>query len=195
MDCSAADRSRTYVQTTGYDVTIAALHNTRVGRIGIGFGCVVVVCALLSSCVSQKAPDLGDRAPAFETKSLEGEPLAFRPVSGSVCILYFWADWCPRCEEDFRLMDKLYQQWKTQAAPPRFLAVDVGQTEEHVRNFAQRMKISFPIYMDHDGKVARSFGVKGLPTYFLVDGKGVIRSVILGWTDEKTLLAEIAKIQ
>lgn len=176
-------------------MTIPALHDKRADGIRIGFACSLVACMLLSSCLGPKAPDLGDRAPAFETKSLEGEPLAFRPVSGSVCILYFWADWCSRCEEDFRLTDKLYQQWKTQAAPPRFLAVDVGQTEEHVRNFAQRMKISFPIYMDHDGKVARSFGVKGLPTYFLVDGQGVIRSVILGWTDEKTLRAEIAKIQ
>jgi peroxiredoxin len=92
-------------------------------------------------------------------------------------------------------MEKLYQQWSKQAEAPRFLAVDVGQTDEHVRNFVKRMKISFPIYLDHDGKVARSYGVKGLPTYFIVDRKGVIRHVILGWADEKTLLAEIAKIE
>ncbi|MBI5250177.1 MAG: TlpA family protein disulfide reductase [Desulfomonile tiedjei] len=174
---------------------MSALHNTRADGIRIGLACSLVACMLLSSCLSQKAPDLGDRALAFEAKSLDGQPLTFKPVSRRVHLLYFWADWCPRCEDDFHLMEKLYQQWSTQAEAPRFLAIDVGQTEEHVRNFVKRMKISFPIYMDHDGKVARSFGVKGLPTYFVIDRQGVIRHVILGWADEKTLLAEIAKIE
>ena len=74
------------------------------------------------------------------------------------------------------------------------ISIDVGQTEEHVRNFVNRMKTSFPIYMDHDGKVARSYGVKGLPTYFLIDGQGAIRHITLGWAEEKTLLDEIRKI-
>jgi peroxiredoxin len=195
MDLSAADRGRTDVQTTGYGVSTPALHNRWADGIRLGFGWAFVACTLLSSCLSQQAPDLGDRAFAFEIRSLEGDPIIFKPVSGRVHLLYFWADWCPRCEDDFHLMEKLYQQWSTQAEAPRFLAIDVGQTEEHVRNFVKRMKISFPIYMDHDGKVARSFGVKGLPTYFVVDGQGVIRHVILGWADEKTLLAEIAKIE
>jgi len=176
-------------------MTMPALHYTSAGGIRIGLASAVMVCVLLSSCLTQQAPDLGDPALAFEIKSLEGDLFVFNPVSGKVHILYFWADWCPRCEDDFRLMEKMYQQWTTQAEAPRFLAVDVGQTEEHVRNFVKRMKISFPVYMDHDGKVARSYGVKGLPTYFLVDKQGMIRHIILGWAEEKTLRAEIDKIE
>jgi peroxiredoxin len=74
------------------------------------------------------------------------------------------------------------------------LAIDVGQSEEHIRNFVNRLKTTFPIYMDRDGKVARSFGVKGLPTYFITDRQGVVRHIILGWADEKILLQQIAKI-
>ncbi|WP_052315989.1 TlpA family protein disulfide reductase [Desulfomonile tiedjei] len=174
---------------------MCALHNMRAHGSMVGFGWAVVICVLLSSCVSQKGADLGDRAPAFETRVLEGDSLIFNPVSGKVHLLYFWADWCPRCEDDFHLMEKLYQQWSNQANAPRFLAIDVGQSEEHVKNFVKRMKISFPICMDHDGKAARSYGVKGLPTYFLIDKQGAIRHIILGWAEEKTLLAEIEKIQ
>lgn len=176
-------------------MTTPALRNLSTCGSRIGLASAVLVCVLLSSCLTQQAPDLGDPALAFEIKSLEGDPFVFNPVSGKVHILYFWADWCPRCEDDFRLMEKMYQQWTTQAAAPRFLAIDVGQTEDHVRNFVKRMKISFPVYMDHDGKVARSFGVKGLPTYFVIDRQGVIRHVILGWAEEKTLLTEIARIK
>ncbi len=172
-----------------------AFHATWAYRIRFALAWAVALCALMSSCVSRGAPDLGDRALAFETKSLEGEPYTLNPVSGKVHLLYFWADWCPRCEDDFHLLEKLYQQWSKQAEAPRFIAIDVGQSEEHVRNFVKRMKTSFPIYMDHDGEVARSYGVKGLPTYFLIDKQGTIRHIILGWAEEKTLRAEIDKIE
>jgi cytochrome c biogenesis protein CcmG/thiol:disulfide interchange protein DsbE len=195
MDPGAVDCGCPDLQTTGYGVTISVLHNTCAGRVRIGFAGAIIACMLLSSCLSRQAPNLGDQALPFEIRSLTGDLCNFKPASGNVHLLYFWADWCPRCEDDFHLMEKLYQQWSKQAEAPRFLAVDVGQTDEHVRNFVKRMKISFPIYMDHDGKVARSYGVKGLPTYFVVDRQGVIRHVILGWADEKTLLAEIARIK
>lgn len=156
---------------------------------------VVMALALVSSCFSQQVPGLGDRVSSFELKSLDGDPLSFQPVSERTHILYFWADWCPRCEDDFRLMEKLYQRWKTEPQAPVFLAIDVGQSEEHVQNLVRRLKTSFPIYMDKDGKVARSFGVKGLPTYFIVDRHGTIRHVALGWVEENHLLSEISRIK
>ena len=157
-------------------------------------GAALLVSVLLCGCFSKGVPELGDQVPAFQVKALDGKPFRFDSSSGRIHILYFWADWCPRCEDDFRLMDKLFKTWETQTSGPRLLAIDVGQSEEHVRNFVKRLKTSFPIYMDNDGKVARSFGVKGLPTYFITDRKGVVRYIILGWADEKLLLQEIKKI-
>lgn len=157
-------------------------------------GLVLLASGLLCACLSKSVPELGDEAPAFELKALEGKPFRFDPSSGKIHVLYFWADWCPRCEDDFRLMDKLHRKWEKQSRGPRLLAIDVGQTEEHVRNFINRLKTSFPIYMDNDGKVARSFGVKGLPTYFITDRKGIVCHIILGWADEELLLEEINKI-
>lgn len=176
-------------------MTIGYPNKTLFFRAAFRHAMVLLACVLLTSCFSKGVPKLGDEAPAFELKSLEGQSLRFDPVSGTVHVLYFWADWCPRCEDDFRLMDKLYGRWKEEPDSPRFLAIDVGQTDEHVRNFVKRLKTSFPIYLDIDGKVARSFGVKGLPTYFITDRKGVVRHIILGWADEKLLLQEISKIE
>ena len=177
-------------------MSMFGLHHIRGSLISLRLGWAVMALALLSSCSGQPILGLGDKATSFEVKSLIGGSFVFRPpLSGSPHILYFWADWCPRCEDDFRLMEKLYQRLQTEPHAPRFLAIDVGQSEEHVQNFVKRMKISFPVYMDHDGKVARSYGVKGLPTYFLIDGQGSIKHIILGWADEKTLLGEIGKMR
>ena len=157
-------------------------------------GWVLLAFALLCSCVSREGPELGDKAPSFELKTLDGETFRFDPTSGKVQIIYFWAAWCSFCEDDFQLMDKLYAKWEKELDSPRFLAINAGEPKARIRNFVTRMKTSFPVYRDRDIKVARSFGVQGLPTYFITDKKGIIRHIILGWADEKTLLDEIGEI-
>jgi len=148
----------------------------------------------LGACWSKGAPEIGDKAQSFHVKSLKGDAFAFDPPTDSTHIVYFWADWCARCEDDFRMIDGLYAKWREDSRRPRFVAVNVGQSEEHVENFSNRMKVSFPLYLDRDGKIARSFGVKGLPTYFVIDRQGAIRHIILGWADEKALERELGKI-
>ena len=157
-------------------------------------GWLLLFFALLCSCISKEGLELGDQAPRFEVKTLDGEPIRFDPGSGKIHIIYFWAAWCPRCEDDFKLMDKLYAEWEKKPDRYQFLAVNAGQPEERIREFVKRMKTSFPIYKDRDIKVARSFGVGGLPTCFITDKKGVIRHIVLGWADEKSLLDEIDKL-
>ena len=158
--------------------------------------CTAVFLAFVSlaSCLSQRPLEIGNKAGQFQLKTLAGTTVSFEPASGRVYLLYFWADWCARCEDDFRMMDDLHSRWMGQAENPRLLAINVGQSEEHIGNFVKKMKISFPISLDRNGKVARSYGVKGLPTYFLVDKEGVVRHIILGWADERHLLDEIRKI-
>jgi peroxiredoxin len=159
------------------------------------YGWALLACVLLFSCFSDKRLELGDKAPGFQLTTQDGETFRFDPASGKIHILYFWAAWCPNCEDDFQLMDKLYKKWKKELNSPCFLAINAGQTETRIRNFVKRMKTSFPIYIDQDAKLARSFGVHGLPTYFITDKQGIVRHIILGWAEEKSLLNEIAKIE
>jgi peroxiredoxin len=156
---------------------------------------VVVLAVLLCSCLSlEKGPQLGDKAPSFEVETLEGETFRFASPSEKIHVIYFWAAWCSYCEDDFQLVDKLYNKWKKEIDGPCFLAINAGQPEGRIRKFVERLKPSFPIYVDRDIKVAHRYGVAGLPTYFITDRQGIIRHIILGWTDEKTLLDEIGKI-
>jgi peroxiredoxin len=155
---------------------------------------ILLPALLFLACVSKGDLDLGETAPRFEVQTLDGEPFRFEPPLEKVHIIYFWAAWCRYCEDDFQLLNKLYGQWEKKTGSPRLLAVNAGQPEARIRKFIQKMKPAFPIYTDEDIKVSHRFGVRGLPTYFITDKKGIIRHIILGWADEQTLLEEIGKL-
>ena len=158
------------------------------------YGWMLLLVLFLYSCFSSKKLDIGDKTPSFELKTLDGKPFRFDPPFKKIQIVYFWAVWCHYCEDDFQLLNKLYARWEKEINSPRLLAINAGQPEGRMLEFLKRMKPSFPIYLDQDIKVAHRFGVSGLPTYFITDKQGVIRHIILGWADEKTLLKEVDKV-
>jgi cytochrome c biogenesis protein CcmG/thiol:disulfide interchange protein DsbE len=165
-------------------------HQRRIVR----YGWALLLVLLLCSCSSREGLELGDKAPSFELKTLDGKPFRFDPPFKKTQVIYFWAVWCRYCEDDFQLLNKLYVRWEKEVNSPGLVAINAGQPEERIRKFIKRMKPSFPIYTDPNIKVADRFGVRGLPTYFITDKQGIIRHIILGWVDEKVLLDEIDKV-
>jgi thiol-disulfide isomerase/thioredoxin len=157
-------------------------------------GWVLLSVLLLCSCFSREGLEPGDKAPSFELEALDGKPFRFDPPFNETQVIYFWAVWCPYCEDDLQLLDRLYANWEKQSDSPRLVAINAGQPEKRIRKLFEKVKPSFPIYLDRDIKVANRFGVHGVPVYFITDKHGTIRRIILGWADEKKLLDVIGKV-
>ena len=45
---------------------------------------------------------------------------------------------------------------------------------------------SHPLLLDESAKIAKKYGVVGLPTTYFVDAKGVVRGKVIGEADEAT---------
>jgi peroxiredoxin len=164
-------------------------HQRRITRYGW-----VLLVLLLFYCFSNENLEPGDKAPRFELKTLDGIPFRFDPPFKKNQVIYFWSVWCRYCENDFKMLNKLHANWEKQITPPRLVAINAGQPEWRIRKFINRVKPYFPIYIDRDIKVARRYGVSGLPTYFITDKQGIIRHIMLGWADKEALLDKIDKI-
>jgi peroxiredoxin len=158
-------------------------------------GWILLLVLLLCSCFSREGLEPGDKAPNFTVKTLDGKPFRFDPPFNETQVIYFWGAWCRYCEDNFQQMNALYAKWEKQSESPRFVAVNAGQPQKRIQKFVNRMEPSFPIYIDRDIKVARRFGVRGLPTYFITDKQGIIRDIIIGWANEETLLGKISEIE
>jgi peroxiredoxin len=49
------------------------------------------------------------------------------------------------------------------------VAVSVGEPDQRVRRFAETVTVNFPILLDRDSAVARSWQVVSLPTTYVLD--------------------------
>lgn len=113
----------------------------------------------------------GGQKPAFTLDDLNGRALALGAQAGDVqaaqaVLVHFFATWCEPCLVEFPALRRLVE--RSDPADLRVLAISVGEIDIRVRNFADRMKINFPVLLDRDRSVAKSWGVYALPTTYIL---------------------------
>ena len=88
-------------------------------------------------------------------------------------LLFFWTTWCPFCRQELKVINDKYQQIIKDGV--ELAVINVQESAAKVENFVQGDNFSFRILLDSDADVAQSFGLVGIPTYFLIDKQGIIR--------------------
>lgn len=80
-------------------------------------------------------------------------------------------------------MERLQQQLRERGLS--VIAVDVGEDAETVFAFTGQLDPapSFPMLLDPDAEAAQAWGVKGLPTSFVVDPAGRVIMRAVGGTE------------
>ena len=63
------------------------------------------------------------------------------------------------------------------------VAVDVGEKREAVRKFIDSKNFSFTVLLDKDSHVSEQYGVRSHPMKFLIDKKGDLIGVSLGYRE------------
>ena len=119
-------------------------------------------------------------APGFVLPDMEGEQHALQDYRGRVVLLNFWATWCPPCRREMPALERLYQQLGEEGLV--VLAVNQWEDPDHVFAYTGELNVfpSFPILFDPDSSVAERYGVKGLPSSFLLDRDGRLRYRAIG---------------
>jgi len=137
------------------------------------------------------SPRQGFPAPDFALPAFDGAQLALASERGNVVIVNLWASWCGPCRAEMPAIERVYRAERERGL--RVLAVNstVQDREDNARAFAHELGLSFPILLDRDGAVTRRYLVRALPTTFVVDRRGVIRSVIFGGASQAALQSTI----
>jgi peroxiredoxin len=124
-------------------------------------------------------PSRPQAAKEFSIPTLERTTFRLADYRGKVVFLNFWATWCPPCKEEMPAMERLYQRYKDKGLVVLAVSVDT-EGVPIVTPFVKEYKLTFPIGFDHKMAVAEEYGVRGLPTSFLVDKRGTLVGLALG---------------
>jgi thiol-disulfide isomerase/thioredoxin len=117
------------------------------------------------------ALDRGDKAPDFSLPGTHGM-VKLSHETGSVIYLDFWASWCGPCHQSFPWMNQIQAKYKSKGL--EVIAVNLDGKTEDARKFLSQMPAAFTVAFDSKGETPRLYGVKGMPTSFLIDRNGKI---------------------
>ena len=97
---------------------------------------------------------------------------------GRVVLINFWATWCPPCREEMPALERLHRQHRAQGLV--LLAVSIDADSTIVPPYVKTSKLTFPIALDPKAEVANKYGVRALPSSFVVDRHGTLAALALG---------------
>jgi thiol-disulfide isomerase/thioredoxin len=125
----------------------------------------------------RKQEALADRqtaaAPDFTFEDLDGNKVALASLRGKIVILDFWATWCGPCRKTMPLVEKFFTEKKSKDILVYGMNVWERGDKSKVKPFITERKFHFPILLGSND-IAEAYGVRGIPTLFVIDQQGRI---------------------
>lgn len=123
------------------------------------------------------AVGLGSPAKDIKVKLLSGENFSLAEQRGKVVLIDFWAAWCESCTQETALLNDVYLEFKDKGF--EILAVSLDSSEKKVKDYAAENKLEWKFVCTGKGwqdETVLRYGVNSLPSHWLIDKKGVLRS-------------------
>jgi thiol-disulfide isomerase/thioredoxin/Tfp pilus assembly protein PilF len=120
-------------------------------------------------------------APDFSVETLDGEKIDLESLRGKVVIVDFWASWCGPCLETVKYLRAIQKKYAAQ--PVVLLSISVDDDADAWRAAIAAGKMTWRHSMDGNGRVSKLFGVGPIPMTVVIDGEGIIRGRLVGFSD------------
>jgi len=142
--------------------------------------CALITLAGLYISTPVLALDIGAQAPDFELASAQ-EPVNLSKTQGKVIYLDFWASWCGPCRESFPWMNTMQEKYKQKGL--QVIAINLDAKNDDAQKFLAQHSAKFTVLFDPKGVTPRQYGVKGMPTSFLISKDGKVLSQHKGFNN------------
>ncbi len=118
----------------------------------------------------------GEAPPLAATALTNTQPFDLADWRGRSVLVHFWANWCPICRATEGGVDDLSRDFSVIT-----VALHSGDAAE-INQYLREHELDFPVIADPTGEIASAWGVRGVPTSFVLDGEGRVRFVTAGYT-------------
>ena len=162
------------------------------GIVGVVAGLILVLIAMGWLVRDRFMPvEVGTEAPDFVATDMEGNPVRLADLQGEVVLLNIWATWCAPCREEMPSMQRLHENLGDEGLQIIAVSIDApsgsvdagGNPGGDVADFAESFELTFPIWLNPNGDIQRTYRTTGVPESFVIDRNGAIVKKVIGPTD------------
>ncbi|MFC0033091.1 TlpA family protein disulfide reductase [Micromonospora chaiyaphumensis] len=138
------------------------------------------------------APAGAPGAPAVTGALTDGSPVALadlwadRPV-----VLVFFTSWCTLCADRQAALSELARRHRDEVV---LVGVATGDRPEDVQGYLREHRVEYPVVLDADGTIWRSYAVREPPAVVVVAKGGALLRGWPGGVDAATLDAELRRL-
>jgi peroxiredoxin len=141
-----------------------------------------------------KRTSVGQPAPDFELKNLNGIPVSLSSLKSKYVFVDFWASWCAPCRAENPNLVKTYKQFRGKNF--EILGVSLDDNRQEWLKAIKKDKLTWQHVSDLKGwesSVVPLYGLRGIPANFLVDTTGKIIARDLHGDQLQKKLEEVLK--
>lgn len=148
---------------------------TRIWRTGL------FIVLTLFITINAQAVSVGDTAPDFTLKNMQGKNMNLTEQRGNIMLINFWASWCGPCRKEMPVLQALEDKYKDLGV--QVWGINVEQESQAGKDFLANLSLNFSIFFDETNTLSKTYQVEAMPTTVIVDRDGVVRFVYLGYKD------------
>lgn len=162
-------------------------------RIKSNFNNNAAVTDFLVRMAKLKSVQIGQTAPAFSMKTIDGKTANLADFKGKYVLLDFWASWCMPCRQENPNVVKAYNKYKDRNFSIFSVSLDKDAAAWKQAVAADKLTWTHGSELsDFEGPTVRLYQVEAIPSSFLIDpaGKIVAKNLRAGELDaflDKTL--------
>ncbi len=130
---------------------------------------------------------VGQTAPEISLKNIKGKTMNLSDFRGKMVLVDFWASWCPPCRRENPFVAKAYNTYKDKKFKGGkgfvvySVSLDGGRrgNEQTWRKAVKDDRMNWDTHFLGNNDIAKKYGIRSIPTNFLLDANGVIIAVNL----------------
>lgn len=143
----------------------------------------------------------GEKAPQFTSTLIDGAAFELADLEGKYVLLDFWGSWCGPCRKENPAIKALYVKYNkatfVDASGFEVISIGVENSEDRWKSAIEKDGLSWKYHiaqMDRfKSPIVSQYGVKEIPTKYLLNQKGEIIGVNLSSSEMDQMLSRRLK--
>lgn len=135
----------------------------------------IIVLIIVAVRAWQQQDIISGRAIPVHGQLIDGSHINWSQYQGKPMLLHFWATWCPVCR---------FEEDSIQSIAKDYPLLTIASWSDDTYDYMQKQQLSFPALEDVNGEWAKHYGVKAVPTTFIINSQGDIKFVETGFSSE-----------